>query len=145
MVKCVQAVLEHHDKMEDNNLPFLQSLDILARSQSDKLDQSTKLAKIQLELVVKQVQNVIDTKQVISAGPFLYTIIQEGTPNSQYYCRPTVLTFLAQFLLQAHVSFSQSKKVTKDATCPYFSSRCIHWSLSCCGYSTCRGRDMNRQ
>ena len=69
MVKCVQAVLEHHDKMEDSNLPFLQSLDILARSQSDKLDQSTKLAKIQLELVVKQVQNVIDTKQVISAGP----------------------------------------------------------------------------
>ena len=112
MVKCVQAVLEHHDKMEDSNLPFLQSLDILARSQSDKLDQSTKLAKIQLELVVKQVQNVIDTKQVISAGPFLYTIIQEGTPNSQYYCRPTVLTFLAQFLLQAHVSCSQSKKVT---------------------------------
>ena len=112
MVKCVQAVLEHHDKMEDNNLPFLQSLDILARSQSDKLDQSTKLAKIQLELVVKQVQNVIDTKQVISAGPFLYTIIQEGTPNSQYYSRPTVLTFLAQFLLQAHVSCSQSKKVT---------------------------------
>ena len=112
MVKCVQAVLEHHDKMEDSNLPFLQSLDILARSQSDKLDQSTKLAKIQLELVVKQVQNVIDTKQVISAGPFLYTIIQEGTPNSQYYSRPTVLTFLAQFLLQAHVSCSQSKKVT---------------------------------
>jgi len=111
-VKCVQAVLEHHDKVEDKNLPFLQSLDILARSQSDKLDMSTKLAKAQIELLVKQVQNILDTKQVISAGPFLYSIIQEGTPNSQFYCRPTTLTHLAQFLLQAHVSCSQSRKVT---------------------------------
>ena len=31
VVKCVQAVLEHHDKLEDQSLPFLQSLDILAR------------------------------------------------------------------------------------------------------------------
>ena len=61
---------------------------------------------------VKQVQTILDTKQVISAGPFLYSIIQEGTPNSGYYCRPASLTCLAQFLLQAHVSCSQSRKVT---------------------------------
>jgi len=112
LVRCVAAVLEHHDKMEDRNLPFLQSLDILSRTQRDKLEQSTLLAKVQVELIVKQVQNIIDTKQVISAGPFLYSIIQEGTPNSQYFSRPTTLTFLAQFLLQAHVSCSQSRKVT---------------------------------
>ena len=34
------------------------------------------------------------------------------TPNSDYYCRPASLTNLAQFLLQAHVSCSQSRKVT---------------------------------
>ena len=112
LVRCVAAVLEHHDKVEDRNLPFLQSLDILSRTQRDKLEQSTLLAKVQVELIVKQVQNIIDTKQVISAGPFLYSIIQEGTPNSQYFSRPTTLTFLAQFLLQAHVSCSQSRKVT---------------------------------
>jgi len=112
VVKCVQAVLEHHDRVEDKSLPFLQSLDILARSQSEKLDQSTKLARVQIEMVVKQVQNTLDTKQVISAGPFLYSIIQEGTPNSQYYCRPATLAYLAHFLLQAHVSCSQSRKVT---------------------------------
>ena len=112
VVRCVQAVLEHHDRAEDKSLPFLQSLDILARSQSEKLDQSTKLARVQIEMVVKQVQNTLDTKQVISAGPFLYSIIQEGTPNSQYYCRPATLAYLAHFLLQAHVSCSQSRKVT---------------------------------
>ena len=112
-VKCVQAVLEHHDKVEDKNLPFLQSLDILARSQSDKLDMSTKLAKAQIELLVKQVQNILDTKQVISAGPFLYSIIQEGTPNSQFYCRPTTLTHLAQFLLQVEMrTGTNSIKIT---------------------------------
>ena len=111
VVKCLQAVLEHYDKVEDRNVPFLQSLDILARSQSDKLEQSTRIAKAQAEMIVKQVQNILDTKQVISAGPFLYSIIQEGTPNSSFYCRPASLTNLAQFLLQAHVSCSQSRKV----------------------------------
>ena len=123
VVKCVQAVLEHHDRVEDKSLPFLQSLDILARSQSEKLDQSTKLARVQIEMVVKQVQNTLDTKQVISAGPFLYSIIQEGTPNSQYYCRPATLAYLAHFLLQAHVSCSQSRKVTFHKTHKIFLNR----------------------
>lgn len=114
LVRSVGAVLEHHDNAEDEdrNRPFSDSLAILSRSQRDKLDQSTQLAKVQVELIVKQVQNIIDTKQVNSAGPFLYSIIQEGTPNSQYFSRPTILTFLAQFLLQAHVSCSTSRKVT---------------------------------
>ena len=114
LVRCVGAVLEHHDNSEDDdrNRPFSDSLAILSRSQRDKLDQSTQRAKVQVELIVKQVQNIIDTKQVNSAGPFLYSIIQEGTPNSQYFSRPTILTFLAQFLLQAHASCSTSRKVT---------------------------------
>jgi len=113
VVKCLQAVVEHHDKLEDNNSqPFLQALDTLSRTQSEKLELSTKVAKKQLEIIVKQVQNILDTKQVVSAGPFLYSIIQDGTPNSQYFCRPSTITTLAQFLLQAHVSCSQSRKVT---------------------------------
>jgi len=112
IVKCLQAVVEHHDKVEDENQPFLQALDTLSRTQSEKLDMSTRIAKKQLEIIVKQVQNILDTKQVVSAGPFLYSIIQDGTPNCQYFCRPATLTTLAQFLLQAHVSCSQSRKVT---------------------------------
>ena len=98
--------------MKDRNLPLIQSLDILAQSQCEKLEQSTKIAKAQIEMTVKQVQTILDTKQVISAGPFLYSIIQEGTPNSGYWCRPASLTSLAQFLLTAHVRCSQSRKVT---------------------------------
>ena len=40
VVKCLQAVLEHQNNGQDRNLPFLQSLDILARSQCEKLEQS---------------------------------------------------------------------------------------------------------
>jgi len=112
VVKCLQGVMEHHDKLENISTPFLHALDTLSRTQSEKLENSTKVAKKQLEIIVKQVQNILDTKQVVSAGPFLYSIIQDGTPNCQYLCRTSTLTTLAQFLLQAHVSCSQSRKVT---------------------------------
>ena len=50
-----------------------------------------KMAGKQLEMIVKQIQNVLDAKQIVSAGPFLYVIIQEGTPNIEY------LSWLAVF------------------------------------------------
>ena len=104
LVKCLQAVLEHHDRLEDTSSAFLLALDTLSRTQADMLESSIRAAKLQLELSVRQVQTVIDTKGVVSAGPFLYTVIQEGTPNSQYYSRPASLTCLAQFLLAAWCS-----------------------------------------
>jgi len=112
LVAVLRAVVEHRGDEGTPEVAFLQGLDTLARTNTDKLEAGIKMAKHQLELVVRQVQNIIDTKQVVSAGPFLYTIIQEGTPNSQYYCKPSTLTCLAQFLLQAHVSCSHSRKVT---------------------------------
>jgi len=111
LVMCLRAVSEHRDKGEGGT-SFLQALDTLARTHTDKLEAGIKVARTQLELIVKQVQNILDTKQVVSAGPFLYSIIQDGTPNSQYFCHPSTVTFLAQFLLQAHVSCSTSRKVT---------------------------------
>ena len=52
-----------------------------------------KMARHQLEVIVKQIQNVLDTKQVVSAGPFLYVIIQEGTPNCHYLSRYGALLY----------------------------------------------------
>ena len=46
----------------------------------------------------------------MSTGPFLYTVIQEGTPNAEHLRHPAMLTALAQFTLKAHVSVSSSKK-----------------------------------
>lgn len=111
MVHCLQAVVEHRGLEEDSTTPFLEALDTLARTRTEKLEIGLKMARNQLEIIVKQIQNVLDTKQVVSAGPFLYVIIQEGTPMCQYLCRPSTVTHLAQFLLAAHVSCSHSRKV----------------------------------
>ena len=79
--------MEHRGEEEDSCHPFLEALDSLARTRTEKMELGMKMAGKQLEMIVKQIQNVLDTKQVVSAGPFLYVIIQEGTPNCQYLSR----------------------------------------------------------
>lgn len=114
MVHCLQAVIEHRsgpEEPEGEAQPFMEALDTLARANTHRMEAGLGLAKTQLEMVVKQIQNVLDTKQVVSAGPFLYVCIQDGTPNCQYLSRPSTLTHLAHFLLAAHVSVSPSKRV----------------------------------
>lgn len=49
----------------------------LSRSNVDSLEKAIDLARKQLQAVVTQVQTFLDIHQVISAGPFLYTFIQE--------------------------------------------------------------------
>jgi len=110
LVLSILATLEHRDRSQPTSQAFLQALDTLARQSTDKLESGLSLARQQLEMLTRQVQNILDTKQVVSAGPFLYSIIQEGTPNWEYWSRPSSVTLLAQFLLQAHVSCSGSRK-----------------------------------
>jgi len=111
LVWAVSAALEYQSaKVDSSHQPFLSALDTLSRSRVDMLEMSTDLAKEQHKLIVHQVQNIIDTRQVVSTGPFLYTVIQEGTPNAEHLRHPAMLTALAQFTLKAHVSVSSSKK-----------------------------------
>jgi hypothetical protein len=49
-----------------------------------------KMACKQLEMIVRQIKNIVDSKRVVSAGPFLYVIIQEGTPDCEYLSRLAV-------------------------------------------------------
>jgi len=110
MVRGVLAALEHHAKVEDGAQPFLAALDTLSRTRVELLEAAVIKAKEQQKLLVKQVQTILDTRQVVSTGPFLYTVIPEGTPNSEYLNSPGVLTSMAQFTLRAHVAVSTSKK-----------------------------------
>lgn len=112
IVRAVIATLEHGDKGLDVKQSFFSALDALARVNVSKLENSINLARQQHEAIVKHAQNILDTKQVVSAGPVLYTIIREGTPNAVYVSRPAALTCLAQFILQGHIASSKNKKVT---------------------------------
>ncbi|CAB4064224.1 CDC45 [Lepeophtheirus salmonis] len=83
----------------------------LSRSHIDSLNLGIDRAKEKLEILMGQVQTFLDLRLIVSAGPFLYAIIQDGTPNSQFFSSPNSLTLLGQFTLRAHASVTQSKKV----------------------------------
>lgn len=94
---------------------FLDALSSLSRSnESSKiLERGINLAKEQLKLVMKQVQNFINLSSIVNAGPFLYALIEDGTPDSKYFSRPNCLLLLAQFSLRAHIARSSSRNHEK--------------------------------
>uniref|UniRef100_A0A1B6DFH6 Cell division control protein 45 homolog n=1 Tax=Clastoptera arizonana TaxID=38151 RepID=A0A1B6DFH6_9HEMI len=88
---------------------FLDALGCLSRQNKTLLDEGIVKAKMLLTIMYRQVQNSLDMKQVISAGPFLYLVIQEGTLDSRYYSQPICLHMLAQILLRAYVATARRK------------------------------------
>jgi cell division control protein 45 len=88
---------------------YLGALDCLSRSRISLLEEGILRAKEELSVVMQQVQNCFDLHSVVSAGPFLYTVIHDGAPNAKYFGRPTWLTLLAQHALRAHASMSGKK------------------------------------
>lgn len=88
---------------------YLTALDCLTRSKTNLLEGGIDIAKEDLKTIMKQISNFFDLHSVISAGPFLYAIINEGTPNAKYFGRPTWLMLLAQLTLKAHASMSSKK------------------------------------
>ena len=66
LVLSILATLEHRDRAEQGcSTAFLQALDTLARQSTEKLELGVSLAKQQLEMLTRQVQNILDTKQVV--------------------------------------------------------------------------------
>ena len=94
---------------------FLEALGSLSRSQESShiLERGIYLAKEQLKLVMKQVQNFINLNSIVNAGPFLYAIIEDGTPDSKYFSRPNCLLLLAQFALRGHITKSSTRNQEK--------------------------------
>ena len=106
---------------------FLDALSSLSRSnESSKiLERGISLAKDQLKLVMKQVQNFINLNSIVNAGPFLYAIIEAGTPDSKYFSRPNCLLLLAQFALRGHIAKSPSKQQEKLKKLPLIGKRTL--------------------
>lgn len=109
-VLACTAVLESVDKSKHSTDNFLEASDILQRSSSEKFESGLASAKLQLKSVVSQVQSFLDMHQIISAGPFLYVFVQEGTADSRFFAHPQCLIRLARFSLQAHCAVSRNKR-----------------------------------
>ena len=80
------------------------------RSNISVIEEGIVNAKELIEAVMRQVQNFLDLRLVISGGPFLYAVIHDGTPNARYFSRPNTLKLLAHYTLRAHVAVASSKK-----------------------------------
>lgn len=92
---------------------FLEALDSLSRPKVELLERGIGRAKELLGLVFKQVQNFLDMRLVVSAGPFLYAIMQDETNRAdlRLFSQPNCLMLLAQYTLRAHAAVTGSKKV----------------------------------
>ena len=113
VVLALRAVMENVDR-DSSVAPsdlFLRALDTLSRKRIELLQEGISLAKAHMEIVMRQVQNFLDTRQVETAGPFLHATIHEGTPMHKYFSRPNCLAMLAQHTLRAYSAHASSKRV----------------------------------
>ncbi|BFZ04616.1 hypothetical protein BsWGS_07655 [Bradybaena similaris] len=110
-VYACAASLESVDRLRLPTDNFLEASEILQRCVSRKIEAGLDSAKLQLRGVVNQVQSFLDMHQIISAGPFLYVFVQEGTADSRFFSHPQCLLRLARYTLQAHCSVSRNKRV----------------------------------
>ncbi|KAK2723683.1 hypothetical protein QYM36_002129 [Artemia franciscana] len=110
MLYSCLAHLESPDKNKSDTDRFHDAMDCLTRSKTDLLENGIERAKLLLSAIYRQVHTLLDMNQVFAAGPFLYAVLLEGSPDAAYFSRPQSLTMLAQFLLSAFAATSRSKK-----------------------------------
>lgn len=90
---------------------FLEALDSLSRDKIEVLESGIDKGKAKLNLIMQQVQTFLDLRTIVSAGPFLYAVIQEGAPDSKAFGNINCLALLAHATLRAHVTITGGKKV----------------------------------
>lgn len=110
IVFATNALLESVDKDKEPSDKFLNAIDSLNKTEKELVYKGLEMARHQLVAMFKQVQSFIDMNHIISAGPFLYAIIEDSTPDVRYFSYPVCLTMLAHFLLHAHVNSTKSRK-----------------------------------
>nr|CAD7415886.1 unnamed protein product [Timema cristinae] len=110
VVYAMLALLEASTKGSSSCERFMIAMDCLSRQKKGMLDDGIDKAKLVLICIFKQVQNLLDMKQVVSAGPFVYVILQEGSLDVKPFSHPHCLTLLAQFALRAYVATSRNRK-----------------------------------
>ncbi|XP_034235913.1 cell division control protein 45 homolog [Thrips palmi] len=111
VVYSMLALLESTSRERSAQDCFVEAMDALSKSKKHLLEDGIEKAKQMLISIFKMVQSALDMQMVVSAGPFLYFIIQEGALNARLFSHPHTLISLAQFILQAYVML-KTKKAT---------------------------------
>ncbi|OXU30770.1 hypothetical protein TSAR_002281 [Trichomalopsis sarcophagae] len=119
IVYSMLAILESTTRDRPPQLCFLEASDCLTHSNKDLLDRGIEKAKNVLVHIYKTAQSILELKQVINAGTFLYVVLADSIMNSHMFCHPHILMILAQFILKAYVESSRNKRA---ATWPLVAS-----------------------
>ncbi|KAL1502492.1 hypothetical protein ABEB36_007627 [Hypothenemus hampei] len=112
VVFALLAILEASPRDKKPDELFNLALDCLSRKKPDVINNAIERAKIIVRTLFKTVQSALDMKQIITAGPFVYYIIQEGCLDWYMFSHLHILSLLAQFLLKAYVSMSKNRKAS---------------------------------
>ncbi|CAI9721546.1 division control 45 homolog [Octopus vulgaris] len=107
VVLACSTVLENTEENNDTADSFFYAMDILQRDCLSSMEKGIELSKKQIVLIVSQVQTLLDMRQVMCAGPFLYAFIREGSSDAY---KPQCLQRLARFVLEAYEAGRPSKK-----------------------------------
>uniref|UniRef100_A0A1B6GZK4 Uncharacterized protein n=2 Tax=Cuerna arida TaxID=1464854 RepID=A0A1B6GZK4_9HEMI len=108
-VYAIVALFNPSDKEMKYNDCFRDALASLSRQHRTLLEEGIERAKKLLTVIYRQTHNALDMKQIISAGPFLYMVIQEGSLDARYYSEPTCLGMLAYIALRSYVASSRKR------------------------------------
>jgi len=111
-VMMAASMLESVDTTKTISDYFLDGSEVLSRTNQAKNDAGIIAAKLQLRSIVTQVQSFIDMHQIISAGPFLYVFMVEGSADSRFFSFPQCLVRLARFTLEAHCAVTRNKRAS---------------------------------
>lgn len=108
----VYSLIAKMETIDKDRLPeycFLESMDVLNRSNRAQLESGVEVAKELVLAVYRQMQSSLEMSQVRSAGPFFYYVLQE---ENKYFCYPYGLSLLARFVLQGFVSTSKKRRAS---------------------------------
>jgi len=109
LVYALIAQLDSAEKDKDPHDSFHDALECLSTSKVECLSKGLECAKLQHLAIGKEVQTCLDMSHVINAGPCLYAVIQDGTPDAKFYGHPHSLLLFGQFLLKAHISRARGR------------------------------------
>lgn len=110
VLACCALLESPQEKNQNATDSFFQAMDILNRKNTKEMEEALNMAKKQIGALASQVQTFLDMQQVMSAGPFLYAFVQEGTLEAKCLSKPQCLQRLARFTLEAYSAERRSKK-----------------------------------
>lgn len=110
VVYVLLAILENSAREKNHEECFHSALDCLTFTNKSFIVTSIENAKTLTVSLFKLVQSAVDMKHIISAGPFVYYIIQDGCVDWYLFSRHHVLLLLARFVLNAYVAIAKKRK-----------------------------------